>query len=76
MQRLERKVISETAQARKSAVYMALAPAVILVAYYFVDPDNTSLLFTQFFGQVLLAIALLFNLAAYFWAKAILNPDI
>ena len=32
--------MSETAQARKSAVYMAMAPAFILVVYYFVDPDE------------------------------------
>jgi tight adherence protein B len=76
MQRLERKVKSETAQARKSAVYMALAPAVILVVYYFVDPENTTMLFTRLFGQVLLAIAVVINIAAYFWARAILNPDI
>jgi tight adherence protein B len=76
MQRLERKVKSETAQARKSAVYMALAPGVILVAYYFVDPVNTSMLFTRLFGQVLLAIAVTIDIAAYFWARAILNPDI
>ena len=42
LQRLERKVLSETAQARKSAVYMALAPLLILIVYYFVDPENTS----------------------------------
>ena len=76
MQRLDRKVLSETAQARKSAVYMALAPAIILVAYYFVDPVNTTLLFTRLFGQVLLAIAVAFNVLAYLWARAILNPDI
>ena len=34
--------VSETAQARKSAVYMALAPVFILVVYYFVDPINTT----------------------------------
>jgi tight adherence protein B len=76
MQRLDRKVLSETAQARKSAVYMALAPGIILVAYYFVDPVNTTLLFTRIFGQVLLAIAVMFNVVAYLWARAILNPDI
>ncbi len=76
LQRLERKVLSETAQARKSAVYMAMAPAIILTVYYFVDPDNTKLLFTQIVGQILLAIAVALNIAAYFWAKAILNPDI
>src|SRR5439155_6238019 len=61
MQRLERKVQSETAQARKSAVYMALAPAIILVVYYFVDPINTTALFTTFFGQVLLSAAVVLN---------------
>ncbi len=76
MQRLDRKVHSETAQARKSAVYMALAPAFILVVYYFVDPINTRLLFTMPFGQVLLAVAVVLNLLAYLWARAILNPDI
>ena len=76
MQRLERKVQSETAQARKSAVYMALAPAFILVAYYFVDPKNTPMLFTTVPGQILLAAALVLNVAAYLWARAILNPDI
>jgi len=76
LQRLERKVVSETAQARKSAVYMALAPALILVAYYFVDPVNTTLLFTDLVGQMLLGLALVFNVIAYFWARVILNPDI
>lgn len=76
MQRLERKVQSETAQARKSAVYMAIAPAVILVVYYFVDPENTVALFTTFFGQVLLSAALVLNVVAYVWARLILSPDI
>jgi len=76
MQRLDRKVVSETAQARKSALYMALAPAFILAAYYFVDPVNTSLLFTRLIGQLLLAAALVLNVIAYAWARMILNPDI
>ncbi len=76
LQRLERKVMAETAQARKSAVYMAVAPAFILAAYYFVDPKNTTLLFTTMVGQMLLAAAAVFNVAAYLWARALLNPDI
>lgn len=76
LQRLERKVMAETAQARKSAIYMAMAPAVILVVYYFVDPENTTLLFTEIVGQILLATAVVLNVVAYFWAKVILNPDI
>ncbi len=76
LQRLERKVQSETAQARKSAVYMAIAPAFILVVYYFVDPESTMRLFTEPLGHVLLAAALAFNVVAYLWAKVILSPDI
>jgi tight adherence protein B len=76
LQRIERKVMSETAQARKSAVYMAIAPAFILVAYYFVDPVNTRLLFTEIVGQLLLAVAVVLNVAAYLWARVILNPDV
>lgn len=75
MQRLERKVIAETAQARKSAVYMALAPLFILVVYFFVDPENTSRLFTRNVGQFVLAVAIVLNLAAYLWARVILRPD-
>ncbi|MBN1590337.1 MAG: type II secretion system F family protein [Pirellulales bacterium] len=76
LQRLERKVASETAQARKSAIYMAMAPALILVVYYFVDPENTTLLFTTTVGHVLLAFSVLLNVIAYLWARVILTPDI
>ena len=76
MQRLERRIASETAQARKSAVYMAIAPPLILVVYYFVDPLNTAALFTTFFGQALLSLALVLNVMAYVWARFILTPDI
>ncbi|MGQ9574041.1 MAG: type II secretion system F family protein [Thermoguttaceae bacterium] len=76
LQRLDRKIMSETAQARKSAIYMALAPAFILAAYFFIDPRNTSMLFTTPFGQILLAVAMVLNVVAYLWARVILNPDI
>jgi len=77
LQRLERKVTAETAQARASAVYMAIAPAVVLLMYYFlIDPESTALLFTRFWGQVILSVALALNVVAFLWARAIMNPDI
>jgi tight adherence protein B len=77
LQRLERKIISETAQARTSAVYMALAPfAVMIMYYFFIDPENTERLFVTVPGQIILCASLIFNLAAYLWARAILNSDI
>lgn len=77
MQRLERKVVADTAQARTSALYMALVPIAILALYYFViDPINTEKLFTTVLGQLFLCISIILNVAAYFWARHILNPDI
>ena len=76
MQRLERKVQAETAQARKSAVYMAIAPVLILVVYYFVDPESTMRLFREPMGHLILAAAVVLDVVAYFWARLILSPDI
>jgi tight adherence protein B len=77
LQRLERKVQSETAQARKAAIYMALVPAFVLAVYYVaIDAENTKLLFTSPVGQAMLATAIVLNVIAYLWARSILNPDI
>jgi len=75
MQRLERKMQTETAQARKSAIYMAVVPLFVLVVYFFVDPVNSRLLFVTTLGQIVLAVAAILNLVAYFWAVRILNAD-
>ena len=76
IQRLERKVRSETAQARKSAVYMAIIPFVLLLVYFWLDPVNTKLLFTTFLGQLFLSASIFLNIVAYVWALKILDPDI
>ena len=76
MQRLERKVMSETAQARKSAVYMSIVPFFLLIAYAFIDYDNVERLFTTLPGQIMLAMSLVLNLIAYLWALKILDADI
>ncbi|VAX35953.1 hypothetical protein MNBD_PLANCTO02-1009 [hydrothermal vent metagenome] len=76
-QRLERKITAETSQARMSAVYMAIVPFAMLILYYFVvDPLNTERLFTTVVGQLLLCAAVFLDVIAYFWARAILSPDI
>lgn len=76
LQRLRRKVLAETAQARRSALYMAIAPGMILVVYYFVDPDATSLLFLTLPGQLILATAVVLNIIAWLWARQILKADL
>ena len=76
MQRLERKVRSETAQARKSAVYMAMVPPVILILYAFVTPENVTLLFNTLPGQLILCAAVVLNVVAYLLALRIMRADI
>jgi tight adherence protein B len=77
LQRLERKVMSETAQARTQAVYMAMVPFGVLALYYFVlDPENTTRLFQTVPGQMMLCVAVILNVVAYVWARVILNPEI
>jgi tight adherence protein B len=76
LQRVERKVQSDTAMARMSANYMALAPFFLLIAYYFLDRQTVAILFVTTVGQLLLTTAITLNIIAYFWARHILNPDI
>lgn len=76
IQRLERKVDAETAQARKSAIYMAVAPLLILLLYVYIDPLNTQLLFRTIIGQGILTAAAILNLIAYVWSCSIMNVDI
>ena len=76
LQRLERKVRSETAQARKSAVYMSLVPFVILIVYTYLDPNNVRMLFVTIPGQIILVACVILNIAAYLWALRILRADI
>jgi len=74
LQRLERKLQAETAQARKSALYMACAPPLILAVYYvFFDPIQTTRLFTEPLGLMMLGTAALLNVAAYLLARRILS---
>jgi tight adherence protein B len=74
LQRLERKLQAETAQARKSALYMACAPPLILAVYYvFLDPVQTTRLFTEPLGLMMLATAAILNIAAYAIARRILS---
>jgi tight adherence protein B len=74
LQRLERKLQAETAQARKSALYMACAPPLILAVYYFFfDPVQTTRLFTEPMGIMMLGTAAFLNISAYLLARRILG---
>ena len=77
LHRLERKILAETAQARRSSFYMTLAPAVILFLYWaFLDPASVERLFVEPAGQVVLVAAAMMNVVAYLWSQRILDTEI
>ncbi|RLS58119.1 MAG: hypothetical protein DWH91_03280 [Planctomycetota bacterium] len=77
LHRLERKILAETAQARRSSFYMTLAPAVILFLYWaFLDPAAVERLFVEPPGQLVLVAAGLLNIVAYLWCQRILETEI
>lgn len=77
LHRLERKILSETAQSRRSALYMSLAPAVILFIYWaFLDSGSVERLFAELPGQLVLLAAIFLNVLAYIWAQRILDADL
>ena len=74
LHRLERKILAETAQSRRSALYMSLAPAAILAMYWaFLDAASVERLFVELPGQLVLVAAVLLNLVAYVWSQRILD---
>ena len=77
LHRLERKILAETAESRRSAFYMSLAPGVILAMYWaFLDPESVERLFSQTPGQLVLVAAALLNVVAWLWAQRILDADL
>ena len=77
LHRLERKILAETAESRRSALYMSLAPAAILAMYWaFLDPGSVERLFVEPAGQLVLVAAMLLNLVAYVWSQRILDADL
>jgi len=77
LHRLERKILAETSQSRRSALYMSLAPAAILAMYWaFLDPGSVERLFVEPAGQLILVAAVLLNIVAYLWAQRILDADL
>jgi len=76
--RLEEKVKALTAQNKLSAVMMGCMPAAILGVYYLIEPTWVATLFSRDndWGLLLLAIALLLNVAGFLWIRKIVTFEI
>jgi Flp pilus assembly protein TadB len=55
---------------------MAIMPAVLLVIYYFIDPEAVTMLFTQPLGRVVLLAAAGLIFAGFIWIRRIMTVDI
>ena len=71
--RLEEKIKAQTAQGKMSAILMAFMPLFVLGIYWLIDPEGVRLLFNDGYGQAILAVAVLFDLAGFFWIRSIVT---
>jgi len=76
--RLEEKVRALTAQNKLSAIMMGCMPAAILGVYYLIEPTWVATLFSRDndWGLLLLAIAVLLNVAGFLWIRKIVTFEI
>lgn len=76
IQRLEGKLDALTAKGRSQAWMMAVMPLVFLFMMLSIDPESTSLLFSEPFGRILLLVAAGMIGMAFLWIRKIMAVDI
>ena len=75
-QRLERKLETETASGKQTVLILGSFPAIFLISFYLLDPHSTSLLFTMFSGQVVLAVVIALTYAGSRWASSMMRIEL
>jgi len=73
--RLDEKIKAQTAQGKMSAVLMAFMPVVVLGIYWLIDPEGVRLLFSDSYGQAVLAVVVFLDLIGFFWIRAIVTLE-
>lgn len=75
--RLEGKMLSDTAESRRSNVLMACMPVIWFGIYYFYDYEGLSApMFEKLGGQIMTAFVFLFAYTGYRYAENILRLDV
>jgi tight adherence protein B len=75
-QRLQAKIETSTASGRQTILLLSGFPVVFLVLYYFMMREGVELLFTNFFGQIILGVIMLLVFGGYSIANRMLKFDI
>ena len=76
IQRLEGKLDAITAQGRAQANFMAIMPIAIIIILFFILPEQTTLLFTNPYGRLMLVVVAGMIAAGYVWIRKIMQVDI
>jgi tight adherence protein B len=77
IQRLEKRILSLTAQGRATARWLGAMPAlVLLILYILVDPAGVRSLFISDMGKVMLGIIIALNVVGFLWIRKIVAIDV
>jgi tight adherence protein B len=73
---IRRQIRVYTAQGRMTGYLLALLPFMLFGLLYTINPEYMSVLFTDPIGKVLVGVALVLQLAGFFWIRKIVNIEI
>ena len=73
---IRRQIKVYTAQGRMTGYLLALLPFMLFGILYTINPEYMSVLFTDPIGKILVAVALVMQLAGFFWIRKIVNIEI
>jgi len=73
---IRRQIRVYTAQGRLTGYLLALLPFMLFGILYTINPEYMSVLFTDPIGKILVGVALVMQLAGFFWIRKIVNIEI
>jgi tight adherence protein B len=73
---IRRQIRVYTAQGRMTGYLLALLPFMLFGLLYMINPEYMAVLFTDPIGKILVAVAILLQLAGFFWIRKIVNIEI
>jgi tight adherence protein B len=73
---IRRQIKVYTAQGRMTGYLLALLPFMLFALLYMINPEYMSVLFTDPIGKILVGVALVMQMAGFFWIRKIVNIEI
>ena len=73
---IRRQIKVYTAQGRMTGYLLALLPFMLFGILYMINPEYMSVLFTDPIGKILVGVALVLQMAGFFWIRKIVNIEI